>query len=134
VITHLLDTDVCIDVIRSRDPDLAARLGPMRVRAAVSVITVHELHYGVERSSDPTINRSATEEFLANVTVLPLDEADAIESGEIRAQLARRGTPIGGYDVLMAGQARARSLILATGNVRELARVDGLRVEDWSRP
>ncbi|MGH7081033.1 MAG: PIN domain-containing protein [Acetobacteraceae bacterium] len=63
--------------------------------------------------------------------VLEFDQEDAREAGEIRAALASAGTPIGPYDVLIAGQARARDLILITRNVGEFSRVRGLRIEDW---
>ena len=63
--------------------------------------------------------------------VLEFDKEDARQAGEIRAALAAKGTPIGPYDVLIAGQARARDLVLVTHNVGEFSRVDGLRVEDW---
>jgi tRNA(fMet)-specific endonuclease VapC len=63
--------------------------------------------------------------------VLEFDEEDARHAGEIRAQLASKGTPIGPFDVLIAGQARARELTLVTHNTSEFRRVPGLKVEDW---
>lgn len=63
--------------------------------------------------------------------VLEFDAEDAWQSGEIRASLAAKGRPIGPIDALIAGQARARGLILVTHNTAEFARVDGLRIEDW---
>lgn len=63
--------------------------------------------------------------------MLDFNAEDARQAGEIRIALARKGTPIGLYDVLIAGQARARDMVLVTHNTREFARVDGLRIEDW---
>jgi tRNA(fMet)-specific endonuclease VapC len=63
---------------------------------------------------------------------LPFDEADARAAGEVRAALKRLGTPIGTLDVLIAGQARARDLIVVTANCREFERVEGLAIEDWT--
>jgi tRNA(fMet)-specific endonuclease VapC len=63
--------------------------------------------------------------------VLDFDKEDAQQAGEVRALLASNGTPIGAYDVLIAGQAVARNLILVTHNTREFGRVPGLRLEDW---
>jgi predicted nucleic acid-binding protein/virulence-associated protein VagC len=63
--------------------------------------------------------------------VLEFDRDDAREAGEVRAFLARRGTPIGPYDVLIAGQAKARGMVLVTHNTGEFSRVPGLRIEDW---
>jgi tRNA(fMet)-specific endonuclease VapC len=131
-LTHLLDTDVCIEALRRRNQAVARRFLDHDADLAVSSVTVSELMYGAERSSRRDHDHRAITEFLAMVTVLPLDEIDATQAAAIRAELARVGTPIGGYDVLIAGQARARSLIVATGNLAEFARVDGLRVENWS--
>ncbi len=71
--------------------------------------------------------------FLRNVPVLDMDQRDAITAGEIRASLALSGKPIGPYDLLIAGQAKARDLTMVTNNIREFERVPGLRVEDWLR-
>jgi tRNA(fMet)-specific endonuclease VapC len=65
--------------------------------------------------------------------VLEFDKEDARRSGQIRALLASKGTPIGPYDVLIAGQAIARNLTLITHNTDEFRRVPGLRIEDWQR-
>jgi tRNA(fMet)-specific endonuclease VapC len=94
---------------------------------------LHELWYGVAKSSRPEANAAALVSFL-NLALerWPFDEDDAREAGEIRAALARAGTPIGPYDALIAGQARRRGAILVTANQREFARVPGLKTEDWA--
>jgi len=71
------------------------------------------------------------ERFAARLEVLPFDDAAADHAAEIQASLARRGLPIGGYDLLIAGHARSRGLTVVTGNLAEFGRVDGLRCEDW---
>ncbi len=101
---------------------------------AVSAITIAELHYGIDPSSAPARNRRATEEFLALVDVQPLTAAGAEHAGEIRAMLAAAGRPIGAYDVLIAGHARAAGMTVVTNNVRAFERVPGLLIEDWSEP
>jgi tRNA(fMet)-specific endonuclease VapC len=98
----------------------------------VSTITVAELQFGAERSQDPLQNRRSYEAFLALVDVQPFSSAAAEHSGEIRAALAKSGRPIGSYDALIAGHARAAGLVMVTNNVREFDRVPGLIVEDWS--
>ena len=128
----LLDTNIVIFALRDRTPALRERLTEHFGRMAVSVVTLAELHYGVERSSDPARNRRATDEFLSLVEVQPLSAAAAEHSGEIRASLAAVSRPIGSYDVLIAGHARAAGLTVVTNNVREFDRVPGLLVEDWS--
>ncbi len=72
--------------------------------------------------------------LFADVVILEFDREDARTAGEIRAALARQGTPIGPYDVLIAGQARARDLMLVTNNLSEFQRIDGLKIEDWTQP
>lgn len=130
----LLDTNIVIFALRDRTPTLRERLTEHFGRMAVSAITVAELQYGIERSSDPARNRRAADEFLSLVEVQPLSVPAAEHSGEIRAALAAVGRPIGAYDVLIAGHARAAGLTVVTNNVREFDRVPGLLVEDWSEP
>lgn len=68
----------------------------------------------------------------ARLEVLPFDSAAASHSGQVRSELKKKGTPIGPYDVLIAGHARSLGLVLVTNNTREFNRVDGLRIEDWA--
>jgi tRNA(fMet)-specific endonuclease VapC len=96
---------------------------------AISAIVVHELFYGAFESRRVTQNVALIDALL--FTVLDFDKEDARRAGEIRALLASQGTPIGPYDVLIAGQACARNLVLVSRNVREFQRVSGLSVENW---
>lgn len=130
----LLDTNIVIFALRNRTPELRARLAADYGRLAVSTITVAELQFGAERSQNPQQNRHAYEAFLALVEVQPFSFAAAEHSGEIRAELAKTGRPIGSYDALIAGHARASGLVVVTNNVREFDRVPGLLVEDWTQP
>ena len=129
---YLLDTNTVIEALRRRDDTLRRRFVENDTQMAVSTVTVAELAYGSERSSDPARNRRAVDGLIGRLVVLDLDMPAAEHSGQIRAQLAAKGTPIGPYDLLIAGQARAHGLIVVTNNVREFSRVDGLRVEDWT--
>ncbi len=70
--------------------------------------------------------------FVSRIDVLDYDAAAATHSGQIRAELARQGRPVGPFDQMIAGHARSRGLIIVTNNTREFERVDGLRIEDWS--
>lgn len=90
-----------------------------------------ELIYGAEKSVNPEQNLVVVEGFAARLEVLSHDELAASHTGQLRAELPRNGTPIGPYDPLIAGHARARGLITATNNRREFDRVPGLYVEDW---
>lgn len=133
---YLLDTNVCIALINETSSKArSAFLRATRSGASIvtSAIVVHELWYGVAKSRLAAQNANALTVFLTrNVTVLDFTEPDAQAAGEIRAELERKGTRIGEYDTLIAGQAFARNLILVTANTREFARVKGLVVEDWA--
>jgi tRNA(fMet)-specific endonuclease VapC len=96
---------------------------------AVSAIVAHELFYGAFKSRRATQNVALIDAL--QFIVLEFDKEDSRQAGEIRALLASRGTPIGPYDVLIAGQAVARSMILVTHDTQEFARVPGLRLDDW---
>ena len=132
MLRYLLDTNIAIFVLRNRSAQLQARFVEARGELAISSVSVAELAYGAEKSERPTENRRAVEEFLALLDVLDFDSAAASHSGQIRASLAAAGTPIGGYDVLIAGQARSRGLVVVTNNTCEFERVSGLLIEDWS--
>jgi len=132
---YLLDTNICILLIRQKSQAVLQRLTRLPLTdVAVSAITVAELRYGVAQSRYVAQNQHALDYFLLPLTILPFDEKDAMTYGEIRAFLEAQGTPIGAIDTLLAAQAVSRRLILVTNNVREFARVPGLTVEDWSQP
>lgn len=130
----LLDTNLCIRVLRDRPAGLRERFNREADALCISSIVLTELLYGAEKSARPAENRRTVEQFAARLTVLPFDDAAAAHAGNIRATLERQGQPIGGYDVLIAGHARSRGLVVVTGNLREFTRVEGLRSEDWLRP
>ena len=125
----LLDTNVVIAVLR-RKPGVTARVfGNPRRDYGLSVIVAHELLFGAHRSKRPDEAFAAFQTL--RMPILDVTVEDARKAAEIRAALAGTGTPIGPYDVLIAGQALARDLTLVTRNNREFARVPGLKVEDW---
>ena len=96
-------------------------------------MVLYELWYGIARSSRPEENSERLRVFLGGgVEVWALEQDDAIASGELRRVLELAGTPIGPYDLLIAGQAVRQNLTLVTAHVSEFARVPGLRWEDWS--
>lgn len=98
----------------------------------ISTIVLTELLHGAARSARPEHNRREVERFAARLEVLPFDADAAGHAAEIRAVLERRGQVIGGHDLLIAGHARSRGLVVVTGNLGEFSRVEGLRAEDWS--
>ena len=132
MIRYLLDTDICIEIIRGRSAAPLANLRRHRIGSvAISSITLAELQYGVARSRDPQRNRIALIHFLAPLEVLPFDQHAADAYGEFRADLERAGGPIGPLDTLIAAQALAEKLTLVTNNQRHFARVADLHVENW---
>ncbi len=131
--THLLDTNAVITLLAGRSDTLMARIEASAPGSlAVSAIVAHELWFGAYRSRKVVFNLETLRLLFADLPVLDLDREDARAAGEIRAELVRLGTPIGPYDVLIAGQAKARGFTLVTNNTGEFARVPGLRVEDWT--
>jgi tRNA(fMet)-specific endonuclease VapC len=127
----MLDTNLCIRVLRDRPSSLRERFNAEATAMSVSSIIVYELLVGAEKSTHPIEARLGVERFLARLEVLQFDEPAAAHAAEIRATLERRGTPIGPHDTLIAGHARSRGLMVITGNLGEFGRVDGLRYEDW---
>ena len=135
--TYLLDTNICIALINGRSAQVRAAVKSALVSGSVlatSSIVIHELWYGVAKSTQVESNTIVLSAFLArDLTILDYTDADAKASAEIRAELERRGTRIGEYDTLIAGQALARGLTLVTANTREFSRVQALQLEDWTQ-
>ena len=127
----MLDTDICIYTINNRPPHLRDTFNRHNEHLSLSAVSLAELQYGAEKSSMAERNLAVVERFATRVEVLAFDQKAATQSGQIRAELAKAGTPIGPYDVMIAGHARSEGLILVTNNVREFSRVDGLRLEKW---
>ena len=127
----MLDTSLCIRVLRDRPAGVRERFNAEAAALCISTVTLAELFYGAEKSARPVENRQQVEAFAARLDVLPFDSEAAAHFGDIRADLTRRGQVIGPYDLMIAGHARSRGLIVVTGNLGEFNRVDGLRAEDW---
>jgi tRNA(fMet)-specific endonuclease VapC len=127
---YLLDANAIIRLLNDTGSTLAQRArqeAPQDI--AISAVVAHELFYGAFKSRRATQNVALIDAL--QFAVIAFDREDARLAGEVRAFLASKGTPIGPYDVLIAGQAVARRMILVTHNTEEFARVPGLRFEDW---
>jgi len=131
MLRYLLDANLCIRVLRDRTPSLRDRFNREADGLAISTIILTELLHGAAKSARPDANRREVENFAARLEVLPYDAAAAHHAADIRAALERQGRSIGSYDVLIAGHARSKGLVVVTGDRGELGRVDGLRCEDW---
>jgi tRNA(fMet)-specific endonuclease VapC len=129
----LLDTNAVIALVGNVSATLVERVLECREGdIGLPSIVAHELFYGAYKSRRVSYNLETLRLLLADFAIVDFDREDARASGEIRGHLAVNGTPIGPYDVLIAGQAKARDLTLVTGNTGEFHRVPGLRVEDWT--
>ena len=131
MLKYMLDTNIVIYTMKNRPDSVRERFKKHHGRMCISSITYMELVYGAERSSNPDRNLTSLEGFVARMDVLPLDDSAAAHAGQICAELARLGMPIGPYDQLIAGHARSQGLVLVTNNEKEFARVPGLRTENW---
>ncbi len=128
---YLLDTNLCIRVLRDRPPAIRERFNSEADGLCISTIVLTELLHGAAKSARPEDNRREVERFCARLDVLPFDADAAAHAADIRAALERQGRTIGGYDLLIAGHARSRGLVIVTNNLGEFTRVDGLRCVDW---
>jgi tRNA(fMet)-specific endonuclease VapC len=128
---YSLDTNAVIALMSGKPPAVRTRVGGLSPDdAGISTIVLHELLWGAYKSErvEENLQRIA----LLRMTEIAFDAEDARAAAELRADLRRKGTPIGPYDLLIAGQAVARGLTVVTANVREFARVEGLKLEDWT--
>ena len=127
---YLLDANAVIALLNEPRSLLARRTRQEPPEdVGTSVIVIHELSYGAIKGRQTAQNLARLDSI--QLEIVEFDTGDARQAGQIRALLASRGTPIGPYDVLIAGQAVSRDLILVTHNTAEFSRVPGLRCEDW---
>ena len=134
MIAYVLDTNAVIALLAGKSTRLSqALLAQAPGAVGLPSVVAHELYFGAFRSRRVAHNLETLRLLTRDLPVLDFDDLDARVSGEVRAALAAQGTPIGPYDVLIAGQAKARKLTLVTNNVSEFARVAGLSVEDWTQ-
>ena len=129
---YLLDTNVCIVYLKGQNSHLKQKLDNILLsEIAVCSVVKGELFYGSLRSANPERNLRLQQEFLSQFLSLPFDDQSAVVFGEIRAQLAAKGTPTGAYDLQIAAIALANNLILVTHNTKEFSRIPQLQLEDW---
>ena len=127
----LLDTNICIHLINMKPPAVLARFRQYRMgEIGLCSVVAAELAFGVAKSQSAR-NRQALEMFLAPLTILPFDAAAVWIYGDLRADLERRGTPIGSFDTLIAAHALSQQALLVTNNTREFAKVPGLQLDNW---
>ena len=128
---YLLDTNMCIFLMKNNASVVKKYKKNMKKGIAVSSISVSELYFGVYNSANLIKNTENLVKFLMGVEIVDYDSAASLEYGRLRAILWKKGTPIGPLDMLIAAHANAKDLILVTNNIREFKRIDGLIIEDW---
>ena len=129
---NMLDTNICIYLIKHKPPQVFEKLqehNPDEI--CISAITYAELVHGVEKSKAVERNRLALTILLSNIEILDFDMNAAEEYGRIRADLEKKGTPIGPLDMMIAGHAKSLGYTVVTNNVGEFKRVEGLQHENW---
>jgi tRNA(fMet)-specific endonuclease VapC len=131
MLTYMLDTDICIYVMKNYPADLRDKFNALAEQLCISSITLGELHYGAEKSTRRAENVTAIEHFVARLDVLPFGDKAAVHYGQVRAELERAGMPCGPHDMQIGGHARSEGLIVVTNNLSEFARMPGLRAESW---
>src|SRR2546423_1357912 len=123
--THLLDTDTCVAVLRGRTQTVERLQNAAPDDCGISSVTAFELFAGAAKARLPERERGKIEHLLEVVAELPFDANAARRAGELRALLDKHGTPIGPYDLLIAAHALTLGLTLVTGNTREFSRAPG---------
>jgi tRNA(fMet)-specific endonuclease VapC len=131
MLRYMLDTNICIYVIKSRPAGLRERFNSLADQLCISAITFAEIIYGAEKSARPVENLAILEQFAARLDILPFGERAATHYGQLRAELERAGHPVGLHDMMIGGHARSEGLTLVSNNLREFQRMAGLRLENW---
>ena len=129
---YMLDTNICIYLIKHKQLQVFEKLqehNPDEI--CISAVTYAELVHGVEKSKAVERNRLALTILLSNIEILDFDMKAAEEYGRIRADLEKKGTPIGPLDMMIAGHAKSFGYTVVTNNVGEFKRVEGLQYENW---
>ncbi|MCC6918781.1 MAG: type II toxin-antitoxin system VapC family toxin [Alphaproteobacteria bacterium] len=132
MLAYMLDTNFCIYVMKTYPPAIRDRFNALAEQLCISSITLGELHYGAEKSERRAANLTAIEHFAGRLDVLPFGDKAAAHYGQLGAELERAGTPCGPHDMQIGAHARSEGLIVVTNNMREFARMPGLRVENWT--
>lgn len=133
MLKFLLDTNAVIALLSPQPQILQTRIQQYSSHEiGISTVVMFELFFGAYRSQ--RVQRNLTILETIPLPIIAFDQQDAMAAGEIRATLAAAGTPIGPYDVLIAGQALARGLCLITANTREFSRIHHLQLDNWQMP
>ncbi|MEN9423093.1 MAG: hypothetical protein RL122_476 [Pseudomonadota bacterium] len=129
---YLLDTNICIYLIKRKPPEVLQRFLQLQPGSVfISSVTTSELYYGAQKSQRVQTNLEALNNFLLPFRIVDYDESASFLYGELRADLEKRGQPIGPLDMMIAAHALSLDVPLVTNNTKEFERVKGLKLENW---
>ena len=129
---YLLDTNICIYIIKQKPPEVMHHFNNLHgSRVMLSSVSVYELLFGIEKNQSAKRNKKALENFIAPLEIIDFTQEDAKYAARIRAAMQKAGTPIGPYDLQIAGIALNHGLALVTNNTKEFARIPALKLENW---
>ncbi len=130
----MLDTNICIYIIKQKPIKVLkhfTQYSPGDI--LISSITIAELRYGVEKSLHVQQNHDALSGFIVPLEIAAFDEKAAEEYGKVRAQIEKKGQPVGSMDMLIGAHALSLGVALVTNNTKEFRRIKGLKVENWTK-
>lgn len=131
---YMLDTNICIFIMKESSEILKRKFSRISEDAVcISSITFAELMHGIEKSVRKANNMRVLFAFLRNIPIISFDSSAAAMYGKVMASLESKGCKIGPIDTLIAGHALSENLTVVTNNTREFERVEGLKVEDWTK-
>jgi len=133
MLRYMLDTNILIYTVKNKPEMVRQQFEAHDGEICASSITAMELLYGAHKSQAVRRNLDVIEDLLGRIELLDFDLSAAEHAGQIRAELAEAGNPIGPFDVMIAGYARSKGMCLVTNNEREFARVSGLRLANWTK-
>jgi len=131
MLKFMLDTNIVIYVIKRRPIEALEVFNRNVGQMCISSITLAEMIHGAEKSARPEHNMRVVEDFISRLEVLPYSDKAAFHYGQIRADLERKGTPIGVNDLHIAGHSRSEGLTLVTNSLKKFERVEGLLLDNW---
>ena len=129
---YLLDTNIVSELVKNPQGRLAEKMlaSGWEKYSCTSIIVACELRYGATKKQSPKLTFNV-EQVLASLPVLPFQDSSDVTYAMIRANLERKGLPIGCHDLLIAAHAFSLNLIVVTANEREFSRIPDLKVENW---
>jgi len=128
---YVLDTNTLIYFFKGEGNVAKKLLSISPKEVAIPAIVIYEIEYGIAKSTSPKKRQSQLTEICSLVSILPFSSKEALSAASIRSKLEKKGTPIGPYDILIAGTALEHQGILVTNNLKEFTRVPKLRTENW---